>query len=176
MIGKRAEQYGNLGTKKPRTYTLQATATLRTVLESTADHMPHKSRTKDNGEKVVAMSLPSSFQWNCTLSEINAANLQLRLKEVSWMALSRIRRESFSKFSTKKQGDNFARCGDCDDLKRMRSACTRGSGAYDVCEKRLDMHIVGQRAHRELYYSNRFLSEKEPGKCVTMLEVNEFRG
>ena len=61
LIGKRAEQHGNLGTKKPRTHTLQATATLRTVLESTADHMPHKSRTKENGEKVVAMSLPSSL-------------------------------------------------------------------------------------------------------------------
>ena len=43
LIGKWAEEYGNLGTKKPRTHTLQATATLRTVLESTIDHMPHKS-------------------------------------------------------------------------------------------------------------------------------------
>ena len=51
----------------------------------------------------------------------------------------------------------------------MRSACTRGSGAYDVCQKRLDMHIAGQRAHRELYYANRYLSEKEPGKCVTII-------
>ena len=51
----------------------------------------------------------------------------------------------------------------------MRSACTRGSGAYDVCQKRLDMHIVGQRAHRELYYTNRFLSEKQPEKCVTII-------
>ena len=61
LIGKRAEQHGNLGTKKPRMHTLQATATLRTVLESTADHMPHKSRTKEDGEKVIAMSLLSSF-------------------------------------------------------------------------------------------------------------------
>ena len=168
MIGKRAEQHRNLGTKKPRTHILQATATLRTVLESTADHMPHKSRTKEDGEKVVAMSLPSSFHWNSTLSEINAANLQLGLK-VSRTGLSRIQTESFSEFSTKKRGDNFARCGDCDDLKQMRSACTRDSRAYDVCQKRLDMHIVGQRAHRELYYANRFLSEKEPRKCVTII-------
>ena len=28
LIGKRAEQHGNLGTKKPRTHTLQATAVL----------------------------------------------------------------------------------------------------------------------------------------------------
>ena len=70
------------------------------------------------------------------------------------MSLSRIRRESFLEFSTKKRGDNFAHCGDCDDLKRIRSACTRGSGAFDVYQKRLDMHIVGQRAHQELYYAN----------------------
>ena len=169
MIGERAEQHGNLGTKKPRTHTLQATATLWTMLESTADHMPHKSRTKEDGEKVVAMSLLSSFHWNSTLSEINAANLQLGLKEVSRKGLRRIWRESFSEFSTKKRGDNFALCGDCDDLKQMRSAYTRGSGANDVCQKRLDMHITGQRAHWELYYANRFLSEKEPGKCMTII-------
>ena len=31
------------------------------------------------------------------------------------------------------------------------------------------MHITGQRAHRKLYYANRFLSEKEPEKCVTII-------
>ena len=31
------------------------------------------------------------------------------------------------------------------------------------------MHIIGQRAHRELYYANRFLSEKQPEKCVTII-------
>ena len=90
------------------------------------------------------MSLSLSFHWNSTLSEINAANLQLGLKEVSRMGLSRIRRESFLEFSTKKRGDNFARCGVCDDLKRMRSACTRGSGAYDVdwiCTSRVKERI-----------------------------------
>ena len=85
------------------------------------------------------------------------------------MGLSRIRRESFSEFSIKKRSDNFARCGDCDDMKRMRSACTRGSRAYDVCQKRLDIHIAGQGAHRELYYTNWFFLEKEPEKCVTII-------
>ena len=106
LIRKRAEQHGNLGTKKPQTHTLQATATLRTMLESTANHMPQKSQTKEDKEKVVAMSLPLSFHWSSTLSEINVANLQLGLKEVSRTSLSRIHRESFSKFSSKKRGDN----------------------------------------------------------------------
>ena len=115
------------------------------------------------------MSLLLSFHWNSTLSEINVANLQLGLKEVSRTGLSRIHRESFSEFSTKKQGDNFAYYVDYDDLKQMKSACMGDSGAYDVCQKKLDMHIAGQRTHWELYYANRFLSEKEPKKCVTII-------
>ena len=31
------------------------------------------------------------------------------------------------------------------------------------------MHIASQKAHRELYYANRFLSEKQPEKCVTII-------
>ena len=45
----------------------------------------------------------------------------------------------------------------------------KDSGAYNVCQKRLDMHIAGQRVHRELYYANCFLSEKELEKCVTII-------
>ena len=88
---------------------------------------------------------------------------------MSRIDLSRIHRESFLEFSIKKLGDNFARCGDCDDLKQMRSACTRSSGAYDLCQKRFDMHIAGQRVHREFYYINWFLSKKDPENCVTIL-------
>ena len=58
LVGKRVEQHRNLGMKKPQTHILQAIAIL---LESTTNHMPHKLRTKEDGEKVVAMSLPSSF-------------------------------------------------------------------------------------------------------------------
>ena len=150
-------------------HTVQGIAILRTLLESTTDYMPHKSRTKEDGEKVVATSLPLSFHWNSTLSEIKDGNLQLGLKEVSATGLSRICKELFSEYSTKKQGDNFARCGDCDDLKRMRSTCTRCSKAYDVCQKRLDMHIASQRAHRELYSANCFFLEKQPEKCITII-------
>ena len=88
---------------------------------------------------------------------------------MSATSLSRICRESFLEYSTKKRGDNFARCGNCGDLKRMRSVCIRDSRAYDVCQKRLDMHIAGQKAYKELYYANRFLSEKEPEKYVTII-------
>ena len=170
LVGKRAEQHGNLGTNKPQMHTFQATAiNLQTVLESIADHMPYKSRTKEDGEKVVAISLPSSFHWSSTLLEINVGNLQLGLQEVSWTSLSQICRESFSEFSTKKRGDNFACYGDCDDLKQMKLACTRCSMAYDLCQKRLDMHIACQRAHQELFYTNIFLSQKKPEKCMTVI-------
>ena len=69
---------------------LQETAILHTLLESIADHMPHKSQINEDEEKVVAMFFPSSFHWNSLLSEINTGNHQLGFKEVSPMGLSKI--------------------------------------------------------------------------------------
>jgi hypothetical protein len=43
--GLRAEHHGNAGTVKPRSHTLQATATLRLMLEQTVDHMPQCTTT-----------------------------------------------------------------------------------------------------------------------------------
>jgi hypothetical protein len=78
--GMRAEQHG---TKKPRTHILQATATLRLMLEQSADHMPHKTRTLENGENVVSKWLPSAWRWKDTLLELNIVNEQFGLKLVS---------------------------------------------------------------------------------------------
>jgi hypothetical protein len=57
-IGMRADQHGNVGKTKPRIHTLQATVTLRLMLEQSADHMPHKTRILESGEKVVSKCLP----------------------------------------------------------------------------------------------------------------------
>ena len=72
--GMRAEEHGNLGTKKPRMHILQATATLRLLIKNEADRMPHKSRTLESREKVPAMVLPSAFQWSDQMEEINDMN------------------------------------------------------------------------------------------------------
>ena len=45
----------------------------------------------------------------------------------------------------------------------------RGSGAYDVCQKRLDMHIANQRVHPEFYYANRFLSRRRSQRSVMII-------
>jgi hypothetical protein len=81
-------------------------------------------------------------------------NAQLGLNKVLASGLSRIRNESFAEYSPKSQGDNFARCGQCDKLKKLWAACTRGSRAADVWTKKLEAHGQAQRAHRELYYAN----------------------
>ena len=88
LIEKSAEHHRNLDKKKPQTHTLQATNILWTLVESIADHMLHKSWTKEGEKKDVAMSLPLSFHWNSTLSEISAKNLQFGLKDVLWTGLS----------------------------------------------------------------------------------------
>jgi hypothetical protein len=152
--GMRADQHGNVGTTKPRIHTLQATATLRLMLEQSADHMPHKTRTLETGEKVVSKCLLSSWHWKDSLPELNIVNAQLCLNKVSASGLSRIRNESFVKYSPKSRGDNFARCGQCDKLKKLWATCMRGSRAADLWPKKLEAHGQAQKAHRELYYAN----------------------
>jgi hypothetical protein len=58
-IGMRVDHHSNFGTKKLRTHTLQAVATLRLMLEQSDNHMPHKMKTLENGNKVVSKCLPS---------------------------------------------------------------------------------------------------------------------
>ena len=159
---KQPEHHGNLGLKKPRTHTLQATATLRLMVEKEADAMPHKLRTLESGEKVSSMVLPSAFRWKDKLKEINDVNASFDLSHVSTSGLSNIRRLSFPEYAPKPRGDSFARCGLCDKYKQLRSACTPKSRSSELWTRKLKVHLDGQRAHRELYYANRRMSEMQP--------------
>jgi hypothetical protein len=52
-LGRRSRFHGISGTKKSRKTTLQASATLSTIIMPLADAMPHKTRTLSSREKVV---------------------------------------------------------------------------------------------------------------------------
>ena len=55
-----AQLHGNSRLRKPRPHTIHAIATLRCILEKSADHMPHRSRVLSSGEKVVTKVLPAT--------------------------------------------------------------------------------------------------------------------
>ena len=167
--GKRAEVHGNLGSKKPRTHTLQATATLGGMIENLADRMPHKLRTLETGDRVPAMVLPSSFRWSEALPRINESNALFNLQPISTSGLSNIRRASFPEYGPKARGDSFARCGLCDTYKQLRSASTIFSGAASTWKELLNTHIDKQRSHRILYYCNRDTSIESPEKMLCII-------
>jgi hypothetical protein len=89
-FGDKTKHHGNFGSKKPREHTMQAIATLRCMLEKSADHMPHRSTTLPTGESVVTKTLPSSFKWKDTLPTLNSINSYLELKQISKLGLSKI--------------------------------------------------------------------------------------
>jgi len=68
------EHHDNLEMKKPQTHTLQATATVRLLVENEVDTMPHKTITLKSREKVPSMVLPFGFHWKNKLPEINNIN------------------------------------------------------------------------------------------------------
>ena len=111
--GRAAREHGNVGLRKPRGHTMQATATLRCILERTADHMPHRSRVLPSGEKVVAKVLPCTWRWKESISEINEVNGAFGLEKISTSSLSKIRKLNFSEFNAKKPGDNFVCYATC---------------------------------------------------------------
>ena len=82
--------------------------------------MPHRAHILPSGEKVVSKVLPATFKWKETIPEVNAANAIFGLKEVSMLNISRIRKKKFPEYNTKKPGDNFARCAQCDRFKTLR--------------------------------------------------------
>ena len=108
------------------------------------------------------MVLPSAFLWSAQLSQINQVNAAMNLPPISSSGLSNIRQASFLEFAPKARGDTFARCGLCDQYKQLTSACTPLSYTQEKWSTILDTHLVGQKAHRELYYANWHISEKYP--------------
>ena len=54
LAGRRAGHHGNVGQKKPRVHGKQAAATLKTLIDNVADHMPYKAKMLTTGEKVIS--------------------------------------------------------------------------------------------------------------------------
>ena len=115
-----AHLHGNSGLQKPRAHTIQATATLRCILEKSADHIPHRWRVLSSGEKVVTEVLPAIWKWKDTVPELNKVNTSFGLKKVSEPNVNKIRWWSFEEYEAKKPGDNFAHCSSCDKYHSIR--------------------------------------------------------
>ena len=149
-----AQLHGNSGLQKPRAHTVQATATLRCILEKSADHMPHRSRVLSSGEKVVTKVLPATRKWKDTVPELNEVNTSFGLKKVSESNVNKIRRWSFKEYEAKKPGDNFARCSSCDKYHSLRKLHQLGTQAALLVATKLQMHLNKAWAHRDLYAAN----------------------
>jgi hypothetical protein len=113
-----------VGLKKPRESTRQATTTLATIIAPLADAMPHKTRTLSTGEKVVEKVLPTGTKWKDILLDVNAVGEKVGLQPISLSHLSQssnqaIKKAKFSEYITKRRGDKFARCFNCEKLKRL---------------------------------------------------------
>jgi hypothetical protein len=69
--GRRAQDHGGKGRRKISDSKLQAIQTMKMLLESKADPMPHKTRNLKTGEKVVQKILPSGTKWKGLLEVVN---------------------------------------------------------------------------------------------------------
>ena len=164
-----AQMHGNTGLRKPRPHTMQATATLRCIVDKSADHMPHRSRVLSCGKKVVTKVLLATWKWKDTVPHVNEVNKSFGLKDVSLSNLSKIRHRSFEEYDAKKPGDNFARCSSCDKYHSLQKLHQPGTQASLLLATKLQMHLNKAWAHRDLYAANRYRSKCFPHECVTIM-------
>ena len=118
--GHAPQNHENTGLRKLRSHIVVATATLGTILDRHADHMPHKTRILPSREKVVAKVKPSKFKWKDQIPLIDEHLADCGLLPLSASNLSKIRRLSYPEYYAKKPGDNFARCSTCDDFQSQK--------------------------------------------------------
>ena len=148
---------------------MQATATLRCIVDKSADHMPHRSRVLTCGKKVVTKVLPATWKWKDTVPHVNEVNKSFGLKDVSLLNLSKICCRSFEEYDAKKPVDNFARCSSCDKYHSLRKLHQPGTQASLLLATKLQMHLNKAWAHRDLYAANRYRSKCFPHECVTIM-------
>ena len=96
-------------------------------------------------------------------------NLQCQLKSISSSNLSRIRRTHFTEYVIKSRGDSFARCGTCDELKKLRDVHTSGTPEYLKVQARFEKHLFAQEAARNAYYGSRALSCYYPSRFLSIM-------
>jgi hypothetical protein len=69
--GRRTQYHQNKGRKKVSMRKEQAIQTMKMLLVSKANSIPHKTRSLKTGEKVVQKILPNGTKWNGILETIN---------------------------------------------------------------------------------------------------------
>ena len=141
------QMHGNTGLHKPKPHTIQATTTLRCILDRSADHVPHRSRVLAFGKKVVSKVLPAIWKWKETILEVNEVNTSFGLKEVSLSNLSKICWRSFEEYNAKRPGDNFSRCSTCNKYHSLQKLHQPGTQATLLLATKLQTHLNKAWAH-----------------------------
>ena len=158
LLDHRSWFHGNSGTKKPREATLQASATLSTIIVSLqcnaplADAMPHKTRTLSLGEKVVQMVLSTGTKWKNILTDINEVGRIVECGPIFLSKLSVIKNQQFAEYILKRLGDKFARCTAWKKYKGLRDVHPIGTGFHTRHQRKYIEHVNNQEAHYQDYY------------------------
>lgn len=90
-------------------------------------------------------------------------------KVISQSSCSKLRKEHFSEYQIKRRGDNFARCGRCDELTKLRNVHAHGSPGYKHADQLLEVHLREQEASRAYYYLSRALACYRPLQVLCIM-------
>ena len=74
--GVLSSTHGNKGIKRPRMRTIQSTSTIKAIVDSNSDQMPHQMRAIGNGRVDTLKYLPAGNNWKRVQADANQVTLQ----------------------------------------------------------------------------------------------------
>jgi hypothetical protein len=88
---------------------------------------------------------------------------------ISLSSMSKLHKRKFGEYVIKDRGDSFARCGKCDELKRLRAVQPPGTKEHNKIQLQFDKHIHAQGCARNIYYMSRGISKARPKQVLSFI-------
>lgn len=175
MQDARRAEHGNVGLDKTRSHVVAAVQVMKDFVDTTADSMPHKSRTTSDGVRETQKVLPSTYTQETICQEVNGILHLMNIQPVSLPKFNRLWKTEFRNVTIAKH-NAFSKCDKCISLKaKMRAA--KNMSELGVYREQMHLHNIEQRSCRSVYYANRQLSSLNPSKylCIIIDKMDQHK-
>jgi hypothetical protein len=171
----RRAEHGNVGLQKTRSHVVAASTVIKDFVDTTADSMPHRSRTMSDGIRETQKVLPSTYTQESICEEINGTLKLMNIQPISLPAFNKLWNTEFKNVTIARHS-SFSKCDKCIALKaKIRAA--KNMAELGVYRQEMHTHNIEQRSCRSVYYANRRLSSLNPRKylCIIIDKMDQHK-
>lgn len=159
--------HGNQGNHREYAHVVAAKEAIWQFVKCTADQMPHRCRTTNEGIRDTQYVLPSVYKLKDIQEEINGQLQTSNGRGISQPTFSRLWNKEFKEVQIA-TNNGFTKCDICTSIKEKMQSTKVESERLKYMQER-ERHMKMQRSCRSVYYSNRLLSCVKPEEYLCII-------